>query len=442
MGNRNRWWLTLIGVGMVAYGVVVVWHQVLESRLYSHVQLDCQALIPALLIGVVGAIALVLELLRQPDDPRPNLLAPAIEPYLAAWRRLWTTRWLLWVYGSIAAIAAGGVLAQQLMTLRYMPRQFEHVTSRPPTINMISLLSMLSGLAKRAFEHFVPRVGLIYSAPDYAIAAVIIVLFVLPSVIRLLRQPEYEGRMGFFAFCMVLAALSCAAAAYSWMTFWGRFVLAGVGARSEDARFTLVYMEIAGLVASIVLSAALTAGVLGSLARSRNGDQDIKRTFLSDAVRFFATLTGFCLIIELATAAVYLPYYAGPGARPSSLSMWSPILRTLFSTAFLLLIFAPFGIVTRSMNLIQSIRHSFRVWKQTWKRTIVLIALGSFLCAIALIPGRLIPLLVERSSWILTPWAALSTVISVAISALILLATWEFYTANAQEPVGAVDEEV
>lgn len=440
MNGQNRWWVMAIGLCMAAFGINVVYGQIVQWQLQARPNILWAAVLPAALIAVVGAVTLMIELLREADDPRPSLLGQALEPFVSAWLRLWTTKWLLWVYGSVAAVGVVGEIVQQILMLRYRHQVVPQEQPYVP-VDVSKLLAQLPVLAHRAFEKFIPMFPSVTAPALVPIAVLVLAVWVLPRVIRLSREPRCEGKTAFFAFCVVLAVLSCGAVALAWVYGWrDTFLLVGRNHRlaQPDQRFVLLYREVAAIAAGVITSGALMGGILGSLARSKSREQNVKPTFLADAVRYFLPLAGFYLIVDLALTAPYIPYYVTPrGVTP--FVGWLPMITTLVSAGLLLLMFAPFGIVARGLGVMPSIRHSCCVWKQTWRQAITLVVLGSFLRAIAMAPCQLLPLLFAKNSWLMVPVAAVDTLIGVAIRALITLALWEFYSANVRQQEHAPD---
>lgn len=443
MDTRNRLWPTLIGVGMVVYGVAAIWSIVAQHRVFLHEWIDWPVVITAALLVGVGGVALVLELLRQPDDERPHMLGSAFEAFVLAWRRLWGTKWLLWVYGSVAGVCVAGALVQQAFALAVaLQRQAQEgqVHAQGGTYDGTRVISTLPFFARGAFGDFVQAIPSSLSPLVTAVVLVGLAIWILPRLSRLSGEPGCQGKTGFFAVCVVLAVLSAIAAAWGYVVSWQQIF--GATAGPPRSRFSLPLVELSAIVLLAITTAVLMGGIIGALVRRSNGEA--KGTFLADAVRYFQPLAGFYLLVNLALALPYIPYVIVSGrVYPSSAWAVIELIHTVFGLVLLLLpllMFAPFGIVTRGLSTMQSIGHSFGVWKQTWRQSIALVGVGASLFIVSRAPGYVVtPSTVPATSWLTIPLAAVFALLGVLAHALIILAVWEFYQANVtvQEPASA-----
>ena len=440
MDNRNRWWLTLIALGMVAYPVLVIWAECAQTKLFPHRAMDWLLLFPAVLMGTVGGLALVRELVRQPDDPAPHVLAPAMDKFVSAWRIFWNTRWLLWLYGVLGVVVVSGRLLHDTVMHFYMIQRFGDVAQRsfPVTIDR-DLLQATPMMVRGAFERFIPMVPSITTGLSYLLVALLLVLWVLPRVII---QTRGDSNRGFFAFCITIAALGCGAVAYDYARTYRSLFAAGSGATPLlESKLALLSLYIVGLMAALIVDAALVGGILGSLLRMKNGETPASQTFWQDSVRFFLPLIGIYLIFEAIYVVQVVPgmimsmhnVEARSWAMPSYIHALEAIL-PIVSLLAMPLLFAPFGTVTKSMSLGQSVSHSFDVWKRNWRQAFPLIGLGSFFFVISKFI-YLLPTARTTRSWIPVPISALASLIGVFMSAWILLAVWEFYTSDVRDGV-------
>jgi len=454
MRTRKDWWLTLISVGMVTCGVAAVWSLVGQR---SHVY-DAVPFVISALIAVVGAISLLKEITRQPGDDSPCLLAPSIEPYVLAWRRLWNTRWLLGVYGCVAGVSIVGSLFNQICWhLWYSRMTWPYGTagsggaldSAAPLERFLVLLHSLPQWVHRGgLDKFVPRISTMGAIPVMPIAILLVVLWALSRLPHLSREPEYSGNTHFFGACLVLLLCACAVTTVMWFqdirAVWETVSKAAAPAgpatlaQLQDVVFpgrrqlSPWYPNLAGIVIGIIVNAVFMGAVIGSLARSRRGHNDVKATFLGDAVRYFIPLAGIYLVF-------WLPALLG------LTGLWLPGFYWPASLLFVLLMYAPMGVVTQNLGFFAAIRHNLRVWKDIAWRTILLIATGSFLSVLVMGPVDVIDMMIHLSfpkgSWPPVLMGQVFAVVGIAISALIFLAVWEFYSAQVLERRDSLQEQ-
>ena len=439
MNNRNRWWLTLIALGMVAYCILVLWGQYIDLKIMQHPNIQWVSIIVAVLMGIVGGTALVKELLRQPEDRAPHVLAPAMDNFVSAWRVFWHTNWLLWLYGVFTVVILSGRVLHEVM-MRFYMRSIDANQSMPHIwhITLESVTSQLAQSLPSALDHFVPMAPSITTGLSYLLVALLLVLWVLPKVITEVRG---DSNRGFFAFCITIAALGCGAVAYDYARLYRSVFSAGTGASLlPESKFTLLSLDIVGFIVVVIIDAALIGGILGSLSRMKRGETPASRTFWQDSVRFSLPLIGIYLIIELLymvqvvpgiMTSMYVIDRTKPGPMPSYINTLDAVL-PIVSLFAMPLLFAPFGIVTRSMSLLQSVGHSFGIWKRNWQQVFVLIALGSFIYCISRLT-HLIPIFETSTSWGPVPMGAISAIIATFMGAWILLAVWEFYASSVEE---------
>ena len=315
-----------------------------------------------------------------------------------------------------------------------------------------------------------------------AVVVMVSLFWILPRVARLRREPDYSGKVGFFGFCLVLLALACLflMSAYvlqvrsvlvsrsegrsSWVASSrgsaSRYLTGPLRAQtarraasspsapaivqSEDRPLSIrAYwfpnqnvINVVGAIADIILCAALVGGILGGLFRSRKGEEISRDTFLRDSVRHFEPL-----------AAVYLLFWSLTGFLPMLLFLrtapwpkWCLPILGMLSILSILLMYAPFGVVTQGLGLAGAIRHSLRVWKSTLWGTTRLIAVGSLFFVLSRALNYALPEIVVRTSWLAILRSPIHALISVAAQALITLAVWEFYSANVLQPEDALEE--
>jgi hypothetical protein len=437
MGERNRWWVIPISLAMVAYGGAVLWS--LFVPIFSVLQ-NIDRLVVALLIVVIGAYAFVMEMIREPEDKTPSLVGQAVEPYLSAWSRLWRTKWLLWVDGCIAALLAISNAASTFMVYRYFHAGLEGNAggSAPKVVfTAFSFSVLLQNSLQHAYSSFVPTIHVFYGMPLYTVVVFCLAWWALPRVWRLSDDPEYRVRASVFSICAVVAALSGIWVAVLWlMSERWLWMPPAARATTNEAQRLLPYAMIVTMIEIVAICAALIGGVIGSLARNSKGEECTRPTFLADSVRYFVPLALLYLVIDAVYAVPQLMMYAGNGpARTGSSQIVFQVALSLYGLiglACLLLMFAPFGIVTRKLGMPESVARSFNVWKRLWKRVGAFIASGTCIAGLVMLPIRLPSVMLspmKESLWAV-PLAILVSVAETFVGVLILLAVWEFYQAN------------
>jgi hypothetical protein len=392
-------------------------------------------------MGIVGGIALVRELLRQPDDPAPHLLAPAMDKFVSAWRIFRNTRWLLWLYGVLGVIVDSGRAVQGIIQHLYALQRFGSVTMPNGGPTDLAMLSAVPMMVRGTFARFIPMAPSVTDGLSYLLMALVLLLWVLPRVIPVPRSSDRTDNRAFFASCIAIAALACAATAYAYVGITRAILSASNPAPAFVSKFAQLFLFIVGLIATIILDSAMVGGVLGSLLRNKRGERVTSESFWADAQRYFLPLVAIYMIFEL--------FYTIPGIPPLIASLYMYQNRTwplpgyfnqletalsLIPVLAVLLMFAPFGIVTKSMSLGQSIRHSVGVWIGRWRQVFPLIALGSFFHVISRFT-YLMPTERTTRSWLPVPVAAVAGILGTFMSAWILLAVWEFYTSDVREVV-------
>lgn len=465
METRNRLWPTLIAAVMVTYGVAAIWSAINTWQLYTYKSLDFEAIFVSLLLIGVGGVALIYELLRQPDDPRPHILGPAFESFTLAWLKLWGTKWLLWVYGSLAAIAVAGAAYQGIvsffLTMRRQSQGFPDNATTP--LWYARLLSNLPNWSHNALDKLVPRTSMVGIEPVLVVVAIVLLFWVLLRWSKLRNEPECSGKVGFFAFCLIL--LACASALIFFYNVAivsqifasssqevtssssgpaargnstashvvkppkGNHVRIGYptgkfGGKREPTKSAQAILMIVSIATATIIGGIFFSGLFGSLVRDRQGDKISRETFLIDSVRFFEPMAAIQLLIYLLLEIPILLFILFmPLALPLN-SILAPV-RVLV----LLLIYAPFGVVAENLGFSAAIRHSLCAWKNTCWGTIRLLAVGSLLLII--FKGITMESygVVIRTYWQI-PMGLLLSPISVAVQALITLALWEFYSVN------------
>ena len=278
------------------------------------------------------------------------------------------------------------------------------------------------------------------------VVMLVLLIWALSRVGRVSREPGCEGKTGFFTLCMVVGALATIIISILSIYMSMSYLASANGIHTTSLNTPLFYVgwTICALVSMVIIDAAAMGGILGSLVRSRDRDQSIKATFLPDAVRHFAPLAGFYLVMGLLLTLPDIPYHI-LSASHSPRSSWllsANIIRIrewllIIPLLLPLLMFAPFGIVTRGLGAFAAIGHSLSVWKSLPSKAIRLTAVGSFFSVITALPIYLSGMMLGRASWLSVFFSPVYAVIGVAAQALITLAVWEFYCANAIVPEAA-----
>ena len=453
MQNKNAWWLTLMSVGMIAYGVAAVWTQ-LAWRSWAFY--DLARLLVPVLVAVVGAACLVKDAMRQPGDGAPRSLALSIEPYVLAWRRLWSTKWLLCVYGSVAAVSVLGSLASQIIGSVIHHRMWGPDMARSvapieltPLQQFTQFIVSLWYSVHHALAEFIPRFSTIRVTPVLFIVALLALIWVLPRLSRLAHEPDPPGDVRFFRACLVLLFCGCVAVAVLWfMDTRAYWVMANQAAAARAHPGSLAhpsgvfggtrnqtnwYPRPVDVVIDTIVSAILIGGILGSLARSRKGQNDVKATFLGDAVRYFEPLAGIYVVLGL---LVLLPMLLQAHWLRWLQWVWLPIPLLVY-----LLMYAPMGVVAQGPGFFAAVRHSLRVWRDNVWRTLSLIATGVFLSSFVMGPPQVINRSFLKADWARVAFGPVFTVVGIAVSALVMLAVWEFYSAQVLDRQESLQEQ-
>ena len=441
MQERNGWWVIPVSLAMAAYGGAVVW-----SLFFPSVRVieSPDRLVLALLIAGLGVYAFVMALIREPEDKTPSLVGQAVEPYLAAWFKLWRTKWLLCVYGFMAGLLALSNAVFSFLAYRHFQALGEGSASsyfKPLGTTILRISDSVQNSFQGVSGKFVPAVHVFFGAPLYILAVFCLVWWALSRVARLSDAPECRGKTGVFSTCVVVAALCGIWVAVLWLMSvrWLWIPPAATRAVGNEAQRLWPYTMVVTIVEIVIVNAAVIGGVIGSLARNGRGEQNVKTTFLADAVRFFVPLAVFYLAVDAAFVipAIMMNAVTGVVFRGTAGTVFysALFLQGIMTLASLLLMFAPFGIVTRGQGMVAAMAHSIGVWKRMWKQALALVAVGSFLLGFVMLLFNLSSMFFSKkeSLWSI-PLGIVVSVAGTLVGVVILLAVWEFYQANVIAP--------
>jgi hypothetical protein len=454
MKERNGWWVTAISLGMVAYGALSLWsgwHAVRVAEwsggwqgpvaavsYYSRAvaSLVYPSLLPAL-IGVVGVLGVVRALMYQPEGAVLSDRGPLLEPYIRAWRKFRSSKWLLWICGTTVVLTIPDHLLS--LVLQYLNRSAV-MGNASGAASQASLWTYLQGLwidmphwVSDVLTRFVPRVARVGAGPILDIAVVAFVIWMLFRLPRLAREPELAAKTAFFRLCLVLLLVACASAAviaslreyrfWAMLTAVPHNAAASSGGVRVMSRYEPIYGHVVDVVIQTLVCGILMGGVLGSLARLRKGAHEVKATFLGDAVRYFEPM-----------AAIYLVLWLLVGMLPLLIDAAGLTFLSLlpFGLLPILLIYAPWGVVTQGLGFRGAVKHSLWVWRSSLRRTLLLIATGAFFLALA--NGLVRVLVICSYNWSEIAVSPLLAIIAIGTNIITLLAVWEFYQANVTAP--------
>jgi len=441
MEKLNRNWATLVSAGMAAYGVAVIWQQMLERQRHLYFRPDIGSLVVAVLIGGIGVAALIFELMRQPDDSRPHLLGAAVESFAHAWRVFWQTKWLMWVFGSLAAISVVGGIIQGAVQYWMMAARSPNGSSESTGSNAMPMAQeILRGLpywGRWALSELVPRVSVAGETTILSVVVIALLFWLLPRVARLRGDPACAGKVGFFTACAVLLACISALSSVDYVVTTMRFIsfchqpsTAGAASMLQPSVPHRLAVLGATVIGDAIFCAMLMGGIIGGLMRSRNGDAVSLDSFLRDSVLYFEPLVGIYIVYW---ALAELPFMLAIAQAPAAM-LWLPV-----PFLALLLLYAPFAPVTRGVGFAGALEHSIKSWRSAFWPTVRLVAVGSFVYALSRAPVYSTAFL-TKTSWITIVLSPIYAFIGVAIRALITLAVWEFYSKNVLQTEHALEE--
>ncbi len=442
MRQRSGVWVMAIGLLMAAYGGAVLWGVYAPARdgtmAFASI-VTTRALgvvVLAILIAAVGAYCFIRELVREPEDRTPSMLADAVQPYWSAWSRLWRTKWLLWVYGTIALVQALGSSAVSFLAYRY------HQTIRQDQvggvfgsgeISITQISNWLQGSLQGASWAFSSSLQLSKGAPLSVLALFLVVWWALPRISRLPGDESARSRAKALSVCLVVAAL----AEILWTALWLLMAQRLWVAQAESDLIQRLWPPLAltELAVGVVVHAAVVGGVVGVLAYGSR--EDVKTAFLRNSVRCFAPLAIFWLIISIACLVPTVMLQSSVGGRVSgtaeAVSIAAQALFGLLDLAILLLIFAPFAIVVGGRGPLEAMKHSAGLWKRLWPGSAGLVAVGAFLYGVVMLVLKLSSYLYKEPASL---WPLSAFIVSAAgtlLGLILLLALLEFYQANATD---------
>ena len=365
--------------------------------------------------------------------------------YLAAWRKLWRQKWILWLFGLVCLVSILGMLTDNLLTRHYLAERLAAMTSAAAaplgTSHFEWFVSQLRWRSAydiyEAPAHFFPSLGLARTPIGQASFVLLVLIPLAARRLRALEKgsahaPELRFMRGLLGPLAIVSAAAIVALIICMVRTYADFVAGGL--RPSGPRVAeFVSSQIWSAVLYVVIVPVLIGGLAGSLRRVASRGTVTADTFLTDGARFFKPLVGVFLLYWFFTVRFGTVWLSE--VRSHFLQEWLyPSLGfiALISTlGILLLMFAPYAVIVRGTGAWGSIRAGFRDWISHAGDVISFVALGITFVSVLLMLRDAV--WAAASVWLnkLSPLTMLTgaagALISALLAAFMAVAVWEFY---------------
>ena len=348
-------------------------------------------------VTVVGlwnmALAFVFEFLMKSEPERE--LPGFLQAYAAAWRKVTSQKWLLWLIGSLALASALGSLAEVGLSWHYTNDQFTQYgrgfqppAFQPPLVHLLG--KALSQEMGRTTGFLFPQINPVGPTDRWGLTA-FAVLVLLPwanSRLKSIQERlEYACEVRFVRSIILPTALFCAIGAlggiyvlfrtYAYISPQMRAAIPGYSINNVLTVQTLAGLA-SWLVSSVALGAALTGGVVGSLKRVSMQQPIDLNTFFTDLARFFRPLAGLFALAGLLYWVAQIPGYIHTiyGVNTSMDIRTYECLKFVYSLIPVVLMFAPFVITSGELSVCKAISVSAKAWMNCGYNLLSFVALG------------------------------------------------------------------
>ncbi|HET6453578.1 MAG TPA: hypothetical protein VFI02_04185 [Armatimonadota bacterium] len=434
MWKRVPW----VNLWMMAFGGVGIWIIAdtffSMDSIYTFGRTVMTALVILGVVGLVGFARLPLSFFYETGPKKMINLNDLAGIYLKAWKGLWRRKWIVLVFGVIAALSLTGVLTEATVTEHYLAARANGIRHANP-VPIQNLPLILSGslpdTVVGALQWFFPRSGLGSGTGEIVVIAAVLLLALPWLYLRLGKLHDDEEYAGDARF-LQLALVSCGIVALAVLVVVPRsFVLGlqniakGVTISPQPMRAFVVTAGVWMLVQAI-LNAAIISAVIGSL---KQGDGRVTlNSFLKASVCYFKPIAGLFLLIALSSFVLQLPEIIKMFSdRTGETSNFFFTMEAALTYITLLLMLVPFATVVRNLGVWQGIKHGVKDWIVNAGHVISFIALGITF----LVPVLMIELALSRVIEPMTGWHVWTTLVypavNITLTAVTLLAVWEFY---------------
>lgn len=423
MDERRVPWLNMWMVFFAVVTMGVIFRDALSLRYPS--PFDWTSLIGA---GIILATVALVSILRLPVRERSlPTLSHLATIYLSAWKRLWSQRWLLQVYGLIAGVNLLATWADRLLTLHFLPAHTGHKVMPIARYLTALLPRQLSSLATNTLGAFFPRSGI---TSDWVIPAAFLLalpwLFIRLS--RLRREEACDQDVRFVQLALALAGVVAVVviAVLPWeFSLYSRAAATPRALLNQYAFALRLKADAWRLTQASVLAPIIIAGLIGSL---KAGNQAVTAdSFLRNSVRYFKPTAGICLLVTAVTIASEAIFTYGVNGYPYWAFTVFVGLRELVSAAVILLMFAPFAAVFQHEGAWASIRGGVRSWLSHAWQVVSFIAIGVTFVTMTDTLWSMLRQIVPRFSGLAIALTPVIQGIQTLVTAVMLLAVWEFY---------------
>lgn len=428
-----------VNLWMMAFGGAGIWivaNNYYSTDLFHHMSWHTvlTAFIILGVVGLVGFVRLPLSFFYESSEAKMINLNHLVGVYLRAWKGLWRRKWMLWVFGGVGVVVLLGGLSEVLLTRHYLAARFEEL-GRNGTTSLEHLPQALAGKfaenTANALHWSFPQSGLGGSTGPIVVTAAALVL-TLPWLYLRLGRLRNEGVYSKDAQFLQIALVSAGIVALAVLAVMPRSFILGLQGiaqrinRFPDSMYAFVVTSSVWMLVQVVLDASIISGLIGSL---KQGDEKVTfDSFLKTSVRYFKPVAGLYLLMALIVYALEIPQIKMMFSKASYQPIQAfAVLHSFEVLATLLLMLVPFTIVVWNLGTWHGIRAGVKDWLHNAGQVVSFIALGiTFLVPVLLLTSAVNQLISPLTGMhiFIMPF---STAIHALMTALMLLAVWEFY---------------
>ncbi|MHB1455722.1 MAG: hypothetical protein ACYC0V_02295 [Armatimonadota bacterium] len=459
-----------VTIWMFAFVIIGLWavYGQLADAVFSSSPWFEPGFVTIMLVFIAGVSLWTLPVFFNGVEPSPNdkgrdTLGKVVGFYVEAWNRLRGQKWLLWLFGSVAAFQFVNGLTENLLAHFMLADRLKQQLSELGADNPIGLgdkgglLGILTQLPvyitlsiKEACSNFHAMISI---ANNISFVAIVIAAIAILMFVRVSRMPVTEGTERRFSFLKrLLLSFGIFSLAYGIISIIWRVSLYDSAAKDNESLRYFIFassqilyavMSIPALVVGIIADSILFAGYWGSLIRMRKKENIDASTFISDVSTFIKPILRLSLFLLLIAVVTSLPTIILFGVRmisgssaqiPGFASFISAVLKIGFSLA---LIFVPYVILSKRKSIKKSIGASLRLWRSNLPTMAAFIAVGITLIVPVLVsnhaiseilPGKLYQGFVHSA--VTGIWSSITYTLIAAIISLAIFNLYNYLTKD------------
>lgn len=446
---------------MFAFVIIGLWaaYGQLSGAVFSDSSWFEPGLVTIMLVFIAGValwtLPVFLNVEGAPIDKGRDTLGMVVGFYVQAWNQLRGQRWLLWLFGSVAAFQFVNGLAENMLAHSMLG---DYLSRKSGSVDWLALANKggfsafgmrlpiyITSSIRETCSYFHATLSIANAISFISILIAGIAILMLVYLSRMPRSEETKGRLLFLK--RLLMSFSILSFACGGLSIIGRIALYDATVRNSSPATSsyILYaaMWISTLVVGIIADSILFAGYGGSLFRMRKNESIGASTLISDVSTHIKPILGLSLFLLLIAVVTNLPTLILLGVRmisgassqiPSFASFISAVLKIGFSLA---LIFVPYIILFRRRSIKKSIGTSLRLWRSNLPTMAAFIAVGITLIVPVLVsnhavreivPGKLYQGFVHSA--VTGIWSSITLTLAAAIISLAIFNLYNHLTKD------------